>query len=101
VAGEWIGHDAAHAAADLVNDLIEESQAAFALKALEEGGDEDTLVVLVGELLEEIASALEDAEAAPDASFEPQGIVESWAVTAVFGAVEKFEKRLEEFRSDD
>ena len=57
--------------------------------------------MLVGELLEEITPALEDAKAAPDTGFEPQGIVESRAVAAVFGGLEKLKKRLEEFRAND
>ena len=61
---------------------------AFAFEALEEGGDEDVGVVWVGELLEEIAATLEDAKAAPYTGLGPQGIIESWAVTAVFCGVE-------------
>ena len=53
--------------------------------------------MLGGELLEEIADTLEDAKAAPNTSFEPQGVVESRAITAVFCVVEKFKKRLKEF----
>ena len=58
-------------------------------------------VVLVGELLDEIAATLEDAKAAPYTSFEPQGVIESRAMTAVFCGVEKFKMRLKEFCSND
>ena len=51
-------------------------------------------VVWVGELLEEIAATLEDANAAPYTGFEPQGIIESRAMTAVFCGVEKFKRGL-------
>ena len=57
--------------------------------------------MLVGELLKEVASALEDAETAADTDFEPEGIVERRAVPAVFRGVEKLKKRLEEFRAND
>jgi hypothetical protein len=57
--------------------------------------------VLVGELLKEIASALEDAQAAADTGFEPEGIIEGRAVPAVFSSVEKLKKRLEKFRAND
>ena len=57
--------------------------------------------MLVGELLEEVASALENAQAASHSGFQPEGVVESGAVAAVFGGGTKLEKRLEEFRSDD
>lgn len=57
--------------------------------------------MLVGELLEEVASALEDAQTAADASFEPEGIVERRAVPAMFRGVKKLKKRLEEFRTND
>jgi hypothetical protein len=57
--------------------------------------------VFVGEMLEEIATALEDAEATPDTGFKPEGIVEGWTVSAVFCAVKNLKKRLEEFFTDD
>ena len=58
-------------------------------------------VVWVGESLEEIAPTLEDAKAAPYTGFEPQGIIESRAITAVFCGVEKIKKRLEDFCASD
>ena len=51
-------------------------------------------VVLVGELLEEIAATLEDAKAAPYTGLGPQGIIESRAMTAVFCGVEKSKRGL-------
>jgi hypothetical protein len=56
---------------------------------------------LVGELLEEVAPALEDSQTAPDTGFEPEGIIESGAVSAVFSGVKKLKKRLEEFLAND
>lgn len=57
--------------------------------------------MLVGELLEEVAPALEDAQTAADSSFKPEGIVERRAVPAVFCGFEKLEERLEEFGAND
>lgn len=57
--------------------------------------------MLVGELLEEVAPALEDAQTAADPGLKPEGIVERRAVPAVFRGVEKLKKRLEEFRAND
>jgi len=56
---------------------------------------------LVGELLEEVASALEDAETAADTGFEPEGIIERRTVPAVLRGLEKLEKRLEEILAND
>jgi len=56
---------------------------------------------LVGELLEEVAPALEVSQTATDAGFEPEGIIERGAVPAVFSGVKKLEKRLEEFLAND
>jgi hypothetical protein len=56
---------------------------------------------LVGELLEEVAPALEDAQTAADPGLKPEGIVEHRAVPAVFRGLEKLEKRLEEFLAND
>ena len=58
-------------------------------------------VVWVGESLEQIVPTLEDAKAAPCTGFEPQGVIESQAITAVFCGVEKFKKRLEDFCASD
>jgi hypothetical protein len=101
VEGEGVGHVAAQMAADPTKNLIQEFETSRAFEAFEKGGDEDRCVVLVGELLEEIASALEDAETAPDTSFEPEGIVERGTVPAVYCGIKNLEKRLEEFRTDD
>ena len=57
--------------------------------------------MLVGELLEEVAPALEDAQTSADSGFKPEGIVERRAVPAVFCGLEKLEKRLEEFGAND
>jgi hypothetical protein len=57
--------------------------------------------VLVCELLEEVATALEDAQTAANPGFKPEGIVERRAAPAVFRGLEKREKRLEEFRAND
>jgi len=62
-------------------------EAALALEALEKAGDEVSRVVLVGELLKEIASILENTRTAADASLEPEGIVEGRAVPAAFRGV--------------
>jgi len=50
--------------------------------------------VLVGELLEEIASALEDTETAPDTGSEPEGIVERGTVPAVFCGIKNLKTGL-------
>jgi hypothetical protein len=75
--------------------LVEQIEAALALEALKKGGEADIGVMQVGELLEEVATALEDAQTAADPSFHPSGIIERGAVPAVFGSGQKLEKRLE------
>jgi hypothetical protein len=91
----------AHAVAGLGEQFIEKTQAALAFEALEKGGDADLGMVDLGKLLEEIATALEDAEASTNPGFHPGGVVEDRAVTTVFCGVQKLEKRLEEFFSND
>jgi hypothetical protein len=81
--------------------FIQQTQAALAFEALKKGGHADGRIVPVGELLEEIAPALEDAEAPADPGFDPSGIVERGTVAAVFGGGEKLKKRLEESFVDD
>jgi hypothetical protein len=98
---ESVGHVAAHAAAGLEEHLIQQAQAALAFEALKEGGHADGRVVEIGELLEEIPTALEDPHAAADTGFHPSGIIKSGAFPAVFGGMEKLEKGLEEFFTDD
>ena len=71
------------------------------MRLLKEGDHADGRVMQVGELLEKIAAALEDAQASTDTGFEPSGIVEGGAFPAVFCRVKKLEKRLEEFFTDD
>ena len=51
-------------AADLAENFVQQPEAVPAFKAFEKGGDEDARVVQVGEPLEEVASTLEDAQAA-------------------------------------
>ena len=55
----------------------------------------------VSHMLEEIAATLEDAKVVPYIGFEPQGIIESWAMTAVFCDGDKFKNRLKEFCVND
>lgn len=57
--------------------------------------------MLVGELLEEVAPTLEDAQTAADPGLKPEGIVGRRAVPAVFCGLEKLEKRLGEFLAND
>ena len=75
--------------------------AAHAFEALKEGGHADGRVMQVGELLEEIAAAPEDAEASADTGLHPGGVVEGGAFPAVFCGLENLKKRLEEFFADD
>jgi hypothetical protein len=60
---EGIRHVMAHAVAGLGEQFIEKTQAALAFEAFEKGGDADLGMMDLGELLDEIATALEDAEA--------------------------------------
>lgn len=98
---EGIWHVTAHAVAGLGEQFIEKAQAALAFEAFEEGGDTDLGIVDLGELLEKIAAALEDAEASTNPGFHPGGIVEGRAVATVFCGVQKLKKRLEEFFAND
>ena len=101
VRSKGIGHDTTHATAELAEDFIGQEESAFALEALEEGGYTNGFVMLFGEQLEEVTSALKDAKATPHTGFEPEGIVESGAVATVFRSLKKLGKRLEKFFPDD
>ena len=70
-----------------MSNSVEQAQATPAFEALKEGGDSNPGVMLLGMLLEEVAPALENAQAAAHAGFQPGGVVERGTVVAVFGGV--------------
>ena len=98
---EWIGHRPAHVGLDLGKNVSEQGKPALALEALEEGGQQYFGILAFGEILKEIAAALEEAEAAANTDFKPQSVREGGAVATAARVIEKTEDRFEEFGSDD
>lgn len=99
--GEGIWLDPAHVGLDLGENFTQQRKPSLTLEALEEGTPEDLGVVAIGEILKKIPAALKQAKATADASFEPKFVRKGGAVPTESGAVEKPEKRLEEFDTDD
>ena len=98
--GEGIWQGPAHVGLDLREDFAQQRKPALAFEALEEGGPENLGVVAIGEILKKIPSALEQAKATADASFQPKLVWKGGAVPAASGEIEKPEKRFEEFDTD-
>jgi hypothetical protein len=88
-------------ALDLRENVSEQGKPALALEALKEGGQQYFGILAFGEILKEIAAALEEAEAAADTRFKPQSVRECGAVATAPRVIEKTEDRFEEFNSDD
>jgi hypothetical protein len=82
---------------DLGKNVIEQGEAALALEAFEEGGQENFGVVAFGEILKKVAAALEKPETPTDACFKPQRVGKGRAVPTEPGLIETTENGLEEF----
>jgi hypothetical protein len=78
---EWIGHCPAHVGLKLGKNVSEQGKAALALETLEEGRQENFGIVTFGEILKEVAPALEKPETPANARFKPQRIGKSGAAS--------------------
>ena len=99
--GEGIWQGPAHVGLDLSENLTEQRKQPLAFEALEESGPEDLGVVAIREILKEIPTALKQAQATADTSFQPKLVREGGTVPTGSGEVEKPAKRFEKFDTDD
>jgi hypothetical protein len=81
--------------------LTEQGKPPLALEAFEEGGPVDLGVVAICEILKKIPTALKQAQAAADSSFQPKLVWEGGAVPAGSGELEKPAKGFEELATDN